>query len=150
MSRDSSRTHLHLHHASHADLFEEFTRLPLAPDTIFLAPHHMPVNPEDEDDVVPDQHAAFGIARAAAGAREPPWRELGLMALMTGGPTTGVGGSGVGVAEGGAGNGLGLRSAAGGGVVVGPVGGGIGVPVGVRTGMRVGGLGGGDGAALRG
>jgi hypothetical protein len=121
----------------------------------------MPINPEDEDDVVPDQHAAFGIARAAAGAREPPWRELGLAALMSGGPSTGGlstdgrgGASGVGVVEGGgagtAANGMGLRSAAGGGVVVGPVGGGIGVPVGVRAGMRVGGLGGTEGAMLRG
>ncbi|KIW90960.1 uncharacterized protein Z519_08743 [Cladophialophora bantiana CBS 173.52] len=33
-------------------------------EEITLAPHLMPVNPEDEDDVVPDMHAAFGINRA--------------------------------------------------------------------------------------
>ena len=60
----------------------------------------MPLNPEDEDDVVPDMHAAFGINRAlgqdggggdgvnnAAGAqREPAWRDLGLERLVDGGP----------------------------------------------------------------
>ncbi|OAP62790.1 hypothetical protein AYL99_02017 [Fonsecaea erecta] len=33
-------------------------------EEITLPPHLMPVNPEDEDDVVPDMHAAFGINRA--------------------------------------------------------------------------------------
>lgn len=72
----------------------------------------MPLNPEDEDDVVPDMHAAFGITRAlgqngvgAAGEgtgtggagvqREPVWRDLGLERLVEGGPvgasTAGVG-----------------------------------------------------------
>ncbi len=74
----------------------------------------MPLNPEDEDDVVPDMHAAFGINRAlgqhqagttsvtitatGAGAgegggetsnagtqREPVWRDLGLDALVADG-----------------------------------------------------------------
>ncbi|RMZ75879.1 hypothetical protein DV738_g5229, partial [Chaetothyriales sp. CBS 135597] len=33
-------------------------------EEIPLPPHLMPVNPEDEDDVVPDMHAAFGIQQA--------------------------------------------------------------------------------------
>ncbi|EXJ55932.1 hypothetical protein A1O7_08863 [Cladophialophora yegresii CBS 114405] len=33
-------------------------------EEIALPPHLMPINPEDEDDVVPDMHAAFGINRA--------------------------------------------------------------------------------------
>ncbi|EXJ84249.1 hypothetical protein A1O3_04916 [Capronia epimyces CBS 606.96] len=33
-------------------------------EEITLPPHLMPLNPEDEDDVVPDMHAAFGINRA--------------------------------------------------------------------------------------
>lgn len=37
-----------------------------------------PLNPEDEDDVVPDQHAAFGIQRATQGKKEIHWRDLGL------------------------------------------------------------------------
>ncbi|KLJ06156.1 hypothetical protein EMPG_10410, partial [Blastomyces silverae] len=28
-------------------------------EDIYVAPQHQPVNPEDEDDVVPDQHAVF-------------------------------------------------------------------------------------------
>jgi hypothetical protein len=78
-------------------------------EEIALPPHLMPINPEDEDDVVPDMHAAFGINRAlnqgavAAGgagvvsaggvnpggeashagvAREPVWRDLGLEGLV--------------------------------------------------------------------
>lgn len=51
-----------------------------------MAPQHQPINPDDEDDVVPDQHAAFGIQRATQKAREPAWRDLGLESLMTAGP----------------------------------------------------------------
>jgi hypothetical protein len=47
---------------------------------------HQPSNPDDEDDIVPDQHAAFGIQRATQKAREPAWRDLGLDRLMTDGP----------------------------------------------------------------
>lgn len=39
-------------------------------EDILVPPHLLPPNPEDEDDVVPDQHAAFGIARAMAASRE--------------------------------------------------------------------------------
>ncbi|KIX08499.1 uncharacterized protein Z518_03155 [Rhinocladiella mackenziei CBS 650.93] len=61
-------------------------------EEIALPPHLMPLNPEDEDDVVPDMHAAFGINRA-----------LGQHQTDTGGgaggqisavPVGGVGGSG--------------------------------------------------------
>ena len=51
----------------------------------------MPPNPEDEDDVVPDQHAAFGIVRAMRGAggtsgqERERWRDFeGLAELMRG------------------------------------------------------------------
>ncbi len=73
----------------------------------------MPVNPEDEDDVVPDMHAAFGINRAlgqgqegtggagsggggAGQAREPAWRDFGLEELVRRGPGVGGGGETVG------------------------------------------------------
>ncbi|KAF2104694.1 Apc13p-domain-containing protein [Rhizodiscina lignyota] len=81
-SKDSTRSPLHLHAAQHADLFEDFNRTHLAPDEIYVPPQHQPVNPEDEDDVVPDQHAAFGIQRATQKQREPAWRDLGLEELM--------------------------------------------------------------------
>ena len=77
-------------------------------EEIYLPPHLMPVNPEDEDDVVPDMHAAFGINRAlgqgggavngsASGgigqgetsnrgvAREATWRDLGMEGILDGG-----------------------------------------------------------------
>ncbi|KAF2398843.1 hypothetical protein EJ06DRAFT_92790 [Trichodelitschia bisporula] len=102
MARDSSRTALHLHAPHHADLLEDFTRPPhapnptppnllhhprpaptwglLAPDPIPLPPALDPPVPEDDDsDVIPPQHAAFGIARALS--RPKPgaavWRDAG-------------------------------------------------------------------------
>lgn len=75
----------------------------------------MPVNPEDEDDVVPDMHAAFGINRAlgqgqegagsggggAGQTREPAWRDFGLEELVRGAPRgAGMVGAGVGVSLG--------------------------------------------------
>ncbi|KAK4546322.1 hypothetical protein LTR36_001999 [Oleoguttula mirabilis] len=86
MSRDSSFTYLHLHSSHHADLLESFTSVKLPAEEIYVASQHQPINPDDEDDVVPDQHAAFGIQRATQKAREPAWRDLGLESLMTGGP----------------------------------------------------------------
>ena len=49
-------------------------------EEIGLPPHLMPINPEDEDDVVPDMHAAFGINRA-----------MGQHAGAAGGGIAGVG-----------------------------------------------------------
>lgn len=51
-----------------------------------MPPHNQPINPEDEDDVVPDQHAAFGIQRATQKTKEAAWKDLGLGELMTKGP----------------------------------------------------------------
>ncbi|KAF2453243.1 Apc13p protein-domain-containing protein [Lineolata rhizophorae] len=86
-SPDTHHTYLHHHRSSHADLLEDFTRSALrapnqADDDIFVPPHLLPPNPEDEDDVVPDMHAAFGIQRATARAREPAWRDLGVDELV--------------------------------------------------------------------
>ncbi|RAH56262.1 hypothetical protein BO85DRAFT_450908 [Aspergillus piperis CBS 112811] len=143
MSKDSTPTHLHMHHPRLADYFEDFTRphhttsssspytstatqafaaaataaaatgggtgtsptltpsfLPI--EDIYIPPQYQPPNPEDEDDVVPDQHAAFGIARAMAlqGRRgEGAWRDLGLEGLVRGdgsggGEAAGAGGAG--------------------------------------------------------
>ncbi|KAL9027449.1 MAG: hypothetical protein Q9180_007329 [Flavoplaca navasiana] len=90
MSKDSSHTYIHVSQPRIADLFEEFTRPPhLPPEPIYVAPHHQPPNPEDEDDVVPDQHAAFGIQRATQAKREVAWRDLGLQELMERGPSWG-------------------------------------------------------------
>lgn len=92
MTRDSTATYLHMHHSHHADLLEQFTNLTssqVAPEDIYIPPHLQPINPEDEDDVVPDQHAAFGIQRATQARKEPTWRDLGLEELLRRGPSQG-------------------------------------------------------------
>ncbi|KAI9698747.1 MAG: hypothetical protein M1836_003857 [Candelina mexicana] len=86
MSKDSSRTYIHLNQPRVADLFEDFCRDKLPLEDVYVAPQHQPINPEDEDDVVPDQHAAFGIQRATQKMREPAWKDLGLEELMRQGP----------------------------------------------------------------
>ncbi len=81
--------------ARDADLFEDFCRDRLPDDEILVPAHHRPVNPEDEDDVVPDQHAAFGIQRATQRGRgEPAWKDLGLADLMRRGPAAAAAGAG--------------------------------------------------------
>ncbi len=67
-------------------MLEDFTRVKLPAEEIMVAAQHQPINPDDEDDVVPDQHAAFGIQRATQRPREPAWRDLGLDSLMNAGP----------------------------------------------------------------
>lgn len=59
-------------------------------EDIHLPPHLEPVNPEDEDGVVPDEHAVWGIKRAMQQRdnrgvrREDLWRDLGMQALVDG------------------------------------------------------------------
>jgi translation initiation factor eIF-2B subunit delta len=92
-------------------------------EDIYVAPQYQPPNPEDEDDVVPDQHAAFGITRAMDRRHEAVWRDLGLEALVNGeghgasGPVA-AGGTG---AAGAAGSGPGatIRGSGGGAAVAG-------------------------------
>lgn len=85
-SRDSSHTYIHLHKAHHADMLEDFTRIKLPQEEIYVPPQYQPPNPEDEDDIVPEQHAAFGIQRATQRQREPAWRDLGLERILNEGP----------------------------------------------------------------
>lgn len=53
-------------------------------EDIYLQQQYQPPNPEDEDDVVPHQHAVFGITRAMERRHEAVWRDLGLEALVNG------------------------------------------------------------------
>ena len=105
-------------------------------EEIMLPPHLMPLNPEDEDDVVPDMHAAFGINRAlnqhsgansvfngtginnvgqrgensgAGVVREQGWRDLGMEGILDGGGERG----GVGGWSGDVGGGIGRERAGG-------------------------------------
>ncbi|KAJ4423335.1 hypothetical protein N0V82_002063 [Gnomoniopsis sp. IMI 355080] len=106
MNKDAQHTSIHLHRARDADLLEQFCRDRLPSDDIYVPAAHQPVNPEDEDDVVPDQHAAFGIQKATQAKREPAWRDFGLGELMGRGPSVGVwkgvAGAGAGAGAGGA------------------------------------------------
>ncbi|KAL7954816.1 Aldehyde/histidinol dehydrogenase [Trichoderma compactum] len=86
MNKDSCFTYVHMHRSGDADLFEDFCKDKLPDDEIYVPPQHRPINPEDEDDVVPDQHAAFGIQRATQRVKEPAWKDLGLSDLMRKGP----------------------------------------------------------------
>lgn len=83
-----NHTYVHFHRSRHADLFEDFCKDKLPADDIYVPPHNLPINPEDEEDVVPDQHAAFGIQRATQKVKETAWKDLGLSELMAKGPTT--------------------------------------------------------------
>jgi hypothetical protein len=65
---------------------EDYMRVKLPMEEIYVPPKHQPVNPEDEDDVVPDQHAAFGIQRAQQKSKEPAWKDLSLDRLLSAGP----------------------------------------------------------------
>ena len=75
-----------MHRARDADLFEDFCKDKLPDDEIYVPPQHQPINPEDEDDVIPDEHAAFGIQKATQVTKEPAWKDLGLRELMHKGP----------------------------------------------------------------
>lgn len=92
MNKDSVATFIHFRSPRHADLFEDFCKDKLPDDDIYVPPHHQPINPEDEDDVVPDQHAAFGIQKATQKTKEPAWKDLGLRDLLSKGPSTSQGG----------------------------------------------------------
>jgi hypothetical protein len=79
-----------MHRSRDADFFEDFCKDKLPADEIYVPPHLQPINPEDEDDVVPDQHAAFGIQKATQKVREPAWKDLGLAELTRRGPSVPV------------------------------------------------------------
>ena len=85
-SKDSSYTYIHFNRPRDADLFEDFCKDKLPDDEIYVPPHNQAINPEDGDDVVPDQHAAFGIQRATQKVKEAAWKDLGLADLMKKGP----------------------------------------------------------------
>ncbi|EQB58909.1 hypothetical protein CGLO_00773 [Colletotrichum gloeosporioides Cg-14] len=86
LNKDASHTYVHMHRARDADLFEDFCKDRLPDDEVYVPPQHQPINPEDEDDVVPDQHAAFGITKATQRQKEAAWKDLGLSGLMNRGP----------------------------------------------------------------
>ncbi|KAK6508228.1 hypothetical protein TWF506_010326 [Arthrobotrys conoides] len=89
MSRDSNRTYVHFRLPRIVEQYEDYCRDKLPNDEVYVPPEHQPINPEDEDDVIPDQHAAFGIARAQQKEREPLWKDLNLADLLHRAPAEG-------------------------------------------------------------
>lgn len=83
-----------MHKSQHADLFDDFCKDKLPAGEIYVPPNHQAIDPDDEEDVVPNQHAAFGVQQATQKVREPAWKDLGLAELMTRGPATPKGRSG--------------------------------------------------------
>ncbi|KAJ1329442.1 serine-type exopeptidase-like protein [Microdochium nivale] len=98
-NKDGCYTYVHMQRPRDADLFEDFCKDRLPDDDIYVAAQHQPINPEDEDDVVPDQHAAFGIQKATQRSREAAWKDLGLSELMSKGPAAAAGAGELGVEE---------------------------------------------------
>ncbi|KKA30452.1 hypothetical protein TD95_000644 [Thielaviopsis punctulata] len=88
-NKDGCYTHVHMQQQHNADYFEDMCKDKLPADEIYVPPQHQPINPEDEDDVVPDQHAAFGITKATQSVREAAWKDFGLGRLMGQGPLVG-------------------------------------------------------------
>ncbi|KAI1328768.1 Apc13p protein-domain-containing protein [Xylariaceae sp. FL0255] len=89
LNKDGCYNYVHMQRLRDADIFEDFCKDKLPDDEIYVPLHHQPINPEDEDDVVPDQHAAFGIQKATQRTKEPAWKDLNLAELMKKGPTPG-------------------------------------------------------------
>ncbi|KAI0398293.1 Apc13p protein-domain-containing protein [Xylariaceae sp. FL0594] len=85
-NKDGCYSYIHMQRPRDADLFDDFCKDKLPHDHIYVPPQHQPPNPEDEDDLVPDQHAAFGIQKATQPSREPAWKDLNLASLMNKGP----------------------------------------------------------------
>jgi len=77
-NKDAFHNSIHFHRARDADLFEHFCRDRLPSDDIYVPAVHQPINPEDEDDVVPDQHAAFGLGQLMGkGPDAGVWKGVG-------------------------------------------------------------------------
>jgi Apc13p protein len=88
-NKDSCYTFIHFHAPGIADEWEDFCKDKLPDDIIYVPPNLEPLNPEHEDEVIPNQHAAFGIQKATQKVKEPAWKDLGLAELMKKGPPNG-------------------------------------------------------------
>ncbi|KAF3930508.1 hypothetical protein ABW19_dt0201150 [Dactylella cylindrospora] len=69
MSRDSNRTsrvvsYVHFRLPRIVEQYEDYCRDKLPHDEVYLPPEHQPINPEDEDDVIPDQHGKTPLIQA--------------------------------------------------------------------------------------
>jgi hypothetical protein len=88
-NKDSHYTFVHFRAPGLADQWDDFCQDKLPDDAIYVPPHLEPLNPEHEDEVIPNQHAAFGIQKATQKVKEAAWKDLGLAELMRKGPSRG-------------------------------------------------------------
>ncbi|VVT55272.1 uncharacterized protein SAPINGB_P004513 [Magnusiomyces paraingens] len=91
MTKDSERSHVHLALPRSILFFEEWMKLPLEYDDIFVPPELQPPNPDDDHELNADYPLlSFGIPKpSAASARDKlmAWKELALGELLTNGPS---------------------------------------------------------------
>lgn len=87
MSKDSDRSQVHLAMPRSVLFFEDWNKHKLEFDDILVLPEHEPVNPEEEEDIVPDQQAAFGITKSQQNRRrQAAWKDLSIKELLYNGP----------------------------------------------------------------
>lgn len=84
--KDSDRSHIHLTVARSAVLFDDWMKTKLSFDDILVPSEHQPISPEDDDDVIPDQYATFGITKNQQKLKEPAWKDLALNELLNNAP----------------------------------------------------------------
>lgn len=87
---DSERSHIHLSQSRISLFFDEWNKCKLEFDDILIAPEHEPINPEDNDDIIPDQHASFGLAKSHQNNNRSHWKDLQTKELLFQGPNSGV------------------------------------------------------------
>lgn len=89
--RDSVRSHVHLTAPRTAVFFEEWMKLKLEYDDIIVPPENQPINPDDDDDLIPDQQASFGVLKSQQqrAAAQATWKDLRLKELLHRGPEGG-------------------------------------------------------------
>jgi hypothetical protein len=88
---DFERSHIHLSQSRISLFFDEWNKCKLEFDDILVAPEHEPINPEDDDDIIPDQqHASFGLAKSHQNNSRSHWKDLKTKELLFQGPNSGV------------------------------------------------------------
>lgn len=93
MTKDSERSHVHLALPRSILFFEEWMKLPLEFDNIYVPPELEPPNPDNDSGLLllgpgrPAEQAPFGIHKSLAlREKSMKWRELALAELLTNGP----------------------------------------------------------------
>uniref|UniRef100_A0A060T2Q4 ARAD1A10373p n=1 Tax=Blastobotrys adeninivorans TaxID=409370 RepID=A0A060T2Q4_BLAAD len=84
--RDSDRSQVHLRDPRIVEVFEEWMKSKVEFDDIIVPPEHEPADTDEDDELAPDQYAAFGIIKSRQKASEPVWKDLGLRELAESGP----------------------------------------------------------------